>query len=88
MAEKPQEQSREVITINNKHYFKDSMSEDAQAAFEQALEMNQKIAAKEIEIRDLKYARQFLINFVEDKSSEFEEYIPEDVPEEEVKNGK
>jgi len=72
------EQPREIATINNKHYFKDSMSEDAQVAFEQAIEMNQKIAAKETEIRDLKYARQFLINFVEDKSSEFKEYIPEE----------
>ena len=60
------------------------MSEELIAAFEQAIKMDEKIQIKQIEARDLTYARQFLINIVEEGADTMEEYIPpvtEDVAE-------
>jgi len=73
-----QSQSQEIATIGEKHYFKDSMSEELVAAFNQALQINEKIAAKELDIRDLKYARQYLIEFIESKKDTMKEFIPAD----------
>ena len=68
--------TREIASINGKHYFKDSMSKDVLMAFEQALELNDKILEAEKTVRDLKYARQYLIEYIEKKADSLEEYIP------------
>lgn len=70
------QEAQEIASINGKHYFKSSMSEELQMAFDQAIGINQKIAMKEEEIRDLKYARQYLIDFINDRKDEMIEYIP------------
>jgi len=68
--------NQEIASINGKHYYKSSMSEELIAAFEQAIKMDEKIQIKQIEARDLTYARQFLINIVEEGADTMEEYIP------------
>jgi len=68
--------NQEIASINGKHYYKSSMSKELIAAFEQAVQMDQKIEMKKVEVRDLTYARQFLINIVEDGSDTMEEYVP------------
>lgn len=74
-TEQTQEQSREIATINGKHYFKDSMSDELVEAFNQAIQINDKIRIKEMEIRDLKYARQYLIDFIDDNKDSMQEYV-------------
>jgi len=68
--------NQEIASINGKHYYKSSMSEELVVAFEQAVQMDQKIEMKKVEVRDLTYARQFLINIVEDGADTMDEYIP------------
>ena len=80
-TQEAQEASREIATINGKHYYKDSMSDELVEAFNQAIQINNKIAVKELEIRDLKYARQYLIDFIDNNKDDMEEFIP---PKEEV----
>jgi len=67
----------EIATINGKHYFKHSMSTEQVGAFDQAIEISNKIEAFKIDIRDAQYARQYLINFIESEAGTMEEYIPE-----------
>jgi len=76
MPETQPETQKEIATINGRHFYKDSMSEELVAAFNQALEINEKIFIKENDIRDLKYARQFIINFINSKADEMTEYFP------------
>jgi len=76
----PQEQvpaNSEIATINGKHYFKHSMSEEQIGAFDQAIEISGKIEKLKIGIRDAQYGRQYLINFIESGADTMKEYIPE-----------
>ena len=75
------EKNNRIITINGKTYDFDSLNEESQGAFTQALEINQKIEAKKVEIRDLTYGRQYLVDFLEKKADEFTEVTPKEVSE-------
>ena len=67
----------EIATINGKHYFKSSMSDEQIGAFDQAIEISGKIEKLKIGIRDAQYGRQYLINFIESGAESMKEYIPE-----------
>ena len=82
MAEQTEQR---IININDKQYLFDSLDEESQGAFTQAIEINQKIEGKKIEIRDLTYARQYLVGFLEGKVSDFTEVTPNPVEDD---NGK
>lgn len=71
--------SEELISINGRHFHKNTLNEEQLAAFEQAVELSAKIEDKKIEARDLTYARQYLINFIEEGIEGFTEFIPEAV---------
>lgn len=66
-----------VISLNNKQYLYSSLSEEQQSAFEQAMQVNAKIEVKRVEIRDLTYARQYLIDFLEKDADSFTDVTPE-----------
>ena len=76
--ETPETQSeQEIASINGKHYYKSSMTEEQIAAFEQAISINQKINGLKIDIRNLQYGAQFLTDLIEKDIDTMEEYIPE-----------
>ena len=76
MSEQTTEQR--IININDKQYLFDSLDEESQGAFTQAIEINRKIDGKQVEIRDLTYGRQYLVGFLEGKVDGFTEVTPDE----------
>lgn len=68
----PNEEQR-IANINDKQYLYDSLDKESQGAFQQALEIGNKIEAKKVEIRDLNYAREYLVNFLSHREEGFTE---------------
>ena len=70
------ELSEELITINDRHFHKNTLNDEQIAAFEQAVAISNKIEVKREEARDLSYARQYLIGFIEEGIEGYTEYFP------------
>jgi len=71
-APQTNEESR-IIALNGKNYLFESLSDEAKGAFTQALEINEKIEGKKVDIRDLTYSRQYLVDFLEKNAESFTE---------------
>jgi len=83
-----QEAEQKIVNIDNKQYLFNSLDEESKNAFTQAIEINDKIGAKKLEIRDLTYAVQYLVNFLLSRTGTFTEVTPEYEEEKEEKEEK
>jgi len=56
--------ARQTIIISDVEYYLDSLGEEQQKAFAQAMEIQQSIKVKQVEIRNMNYAHQYLHDFI------------------------
>lgn len=76
---------RRVFSLQDEQYFVDSLDKDNLNAINQIDELVQKIKGFEIEIRDNRYAQQYLIDFLTKHIETFEKVpvstvVPADIP--------
>jgi len=69
-------QDRKTITIDGNEYFVDSFSDEAKMALEQIQQINIEIELEKVKIRNLEYARQYLVDYLSQQKDNFEA-VPE-----------
>ena len=68
-----QTEQRKVITINDKTYFLDSFKDELGVALQQVQEVQIEKERTKVQLRNLEYAEQFLIDFLAKNSDKLEE---------------
>ena len=76
MSEPQPQQERKTVTIDGKDYFIDSFPDEAKMALEQIQQITVEIELEKIKIRNLEYAKQYLVDYLSSKKDEFEA-VPE-----------
>jgi hypothetical protein len=74
LAQETQPQAeRQIITLNGKDYFVDSFPEEEKAALVQIEQVLLEIEKKKMEIRNLEYAKGYLVDYLAKNADKFEE---------------
>jgi hypothetical protein len=64
---------RQTIVLNEKEYYVDSFGDEQKAALLQVEEIIMATNAKKVDIRNLEYAKQYLVEYLTKNSEDFEE---------------
>ena len=64
---------RQIITLNGKDYFVDSFPEEQKVALVQIEQIQLDVEKKKVDIRNLEYAKQFLVDYLAKNADKFEE---------------
>ena len=67
------QQERVTVTLNGKNYYVDSFPDEQKVALAQIEQIVVDIEAKKVDIRNLEYAKQFLVDFLAKNADKFEE---------------
>ncbi len=71
-----QPETRKTISIDGNDYFIDSFPDEAKMALEQIQQINIEIELEKVKIRNLEYARQYLVDYLSNQKDKFEA-VPE-----------
>jgi len=73
LAKNTETEVRHTVTLNNKEYFIDSFPEEQTIALAQVEQIQADIEIQKVKIRNLDYAKQFLVDYLVKNVDKFEE---------------